>query len=561
MTITDPLAGLKADRFLDRRYHWLVFRAFNAYRLILAALLLVALALDDQGRLFGRQNPTLFLDAALVYMLLVLAAMGSSFLRRPGLLLQAHVQMLVDLMALTVMIHASGGPSSSLNSLLITAVAASSILLPLTSALLAAALGFLLLTVSWLIGQWQSLRGTTRALWREQGLLDWLSSLGSASDELVRLGILGAVLFLVAGLTYALAERARRGEALARQRTAELLDIAELNQGIIRHLQSGVVVTDTEGRLLLINAAAQNLLDVAVVAPGLMLAELSPPLWQRLRDWQSGAASEAPAFRPADHRPELIARFTQLGEARHGSENVLVLLEDSELAAERLQQLKLAALGRLTAGIAHEIRNPLAAIGHAAQLLQESTSANPTDRRLGQIIHNNVQRANRIIGDVLDLARRDRLRSETFTLLPWLESFSQECANALEAQPRPLLSLWVEPPTLQVSFDPHQLRQVLWNLYSNACRHGSLPGAIPRISLSARLDAGRGRPVLEVQDAGPGVPAEHIDRLFEPFFTTRSDGTGLGLYLARELCEANRAQLQYVPGAEGGSCFRIVFAS
>jgi two-component system sensor histidine kinase PilS (NtrC family) len=266
---------------------------------------------------------------------------------------------------------------------------------------------------------------------------------------------------------------------------------------------------------------------------------------------------EARPFRPAEHRPEIIPRFTRLSGFQASS--ILILLEDSEQATERLQQIKLAALGRLTAGIAHEIRNPLAAISHAAQLLQESTNANASDRRLAQIVHDNVKRANRIITDVLDLARRDRVKPERLTLAPWLEHFTQEFAHNTDRRP-PEWRQRVEPGSLTVSFDPHQLRQVLWNLCTNACQHGVQPGESPRVELRALLESGRGRPFLEVRDAGPGIPEENIAKLFEPFFTTRAQGTGLGLYLARELCEANRAQLQYLPIAEGGSCFRITFA-
>jgi two-component system sensor histidine kinase PilS (NtrC family) len=157
---------------------------------------------------------------------------------------QAHLQMLADLVALTVMIHASGGLTSSLNSLLITAVAASSILLPLSSALLAAALGFFLLTVSWLVDQWQYAR-----YWRgaNRGPAGWpglWSRLGNATDDLGAPGRAGRRAVHRRRTDLRLAERARRSEALARQRTWELLEVAELNQGIIRHLQNGVVVVD-----------------------------------------------------------------------------------------------------------------------------------------------------------------------------------------------------------------------------------------------------------------------------------------------------------------------------
>ncbi len=557
MTLTNLPESFWADRFPDRRHLWRVFRASHLYRLALAALLLTAFGLDEQNRLFGKQAPALFLGVALTYVALTLLAIAASFWRRPRLPVQAHLQMLVDLVALTMLIHASGGLNSSLNSLLITAVAASGILLPLSSALLAAALGFFLLIGSWLASQWQAAEALARLERGPHGWSGLWERLSHVSDDWVRLGVLGAALFIVAVLTYALAERARSGEALARRRTFELLEVAELNQGIIRHLQNGVVVVDGAGRVLLLNDTARDVFGWTDAGSGMMLEALSPPLAVGLRAWLNGASEEARAFRPAEHRPEIIPRFTRLSGFQASS--ILILLEDSEQATERLQQIKLAALGRLTAGIAHEIRNPLAAIGHAAQLLQESASASASDQRLSQIVHDNVKRANRIITDVLDLARRDRIKPERLMLAPWLELFTQEFAHHTD-RPPPEWRQMVEPNSLTVSFDPHQLRQVLWNLFTNACQYGVRPGESPRVELRAQLESGRGRPFLEVRDAGPGIPEDNVAKLFEPFFTTRAQGTGLGLYLARELCEANRAQLQYLPITEGGSCFRITFA-
>ena len=552
----NPFAQVPTEPHLDRRYLWRVFRVSNIYRLILAALLLLTFAFDEQNRLFGKQYPTLFFCTALVYMALALLGIAASYWRRLKLLIQAHLQMLVDLAALSLMIHASGGLASSLNSLLITAVAASSILLPLSSALLSAALGFFLLVGTWLISQLPIGGTPIQGGPSPDGWLDLLQRLRTASDDWVRLGIIGAALFIAAGLSHALAERARRGEALARRRTWELLEVAELNQGIIRHLQSGVVVVDRADHVQLLNDTARELLGCAAVRPAVPLSELSPPLHQQLQIWREGAL-DIRSFRPAEHRPEITPRFARLSGSH--AKNVVILLEDSEQVAERLRQIKLVALGRLTAGIAHEIRNPLAAISHAAQLLQESTGASAADRRLGQIVHDNVKRANRIINDVLDLARRDRVKPERFPLTPWLETFFQEFRCGLDGPP-PDWRQTVQPEGMEIVFDPHQLRQVLWNLCANACQHGARPGETAAIALDAGVEPGRGRPFLDVRDAGPGIAPENVEKLFEPFFTTRAKGTGLGLYLARELCEANRAHLQYLPVPEGGSCFRITFA-
>jgi len=542
---------------MDRRHLWLVFRATNIYRLIVAALLLAAFAFDEQNRLFGKQEPQLFLSTAATYMILAITAIAGSYWRQPRLSIQAHLQMLIDLTALTIMINASGGLASSLNSLLIAAVAASAILLPLISSLLAAALGFFLLAVSWLLDRWQASAALARLRDESDPWVGFWNYLENTSDDWVRLGVLGSMLFIAAGLTHALAERARRSEALARQRTWELLEVAELSQGIIRHLQNGVVVVDITGQLQLLNDTAREWLNIPEAAPGMPLSKLSPALGQRLERWLRDGGPDIPPFRPAEHRPELIPRFTHLS-GRQAS-NILILIEDSEQTAAQLQQIKLAALGRLTAGIAHEIRNPLTAISHAAQLLEESTSASASDQRLARIIHDNVKRANRIISDVLDMARRDRVRPERIMLGSWLRTFSEELLRSLDDWP-PESRLEVDSADLAVVFDPHQLRQVLWNLCANACQHGVRSGETSRIELRAGRENNHGRPFLEVRDTGPGIALENISQLFEPFFTTRSKGTGLGLYLARELCEANRAQLQYLPIAGGGSCFRINFA-
>lgn len=553
--LPDPLYNIYKDSFTDRRRRWLVLRATNIYRVILGALLLGAFMLDEGNRMFASKNPRLFLVAVLVYLGLLAIAIFASHWRRPRLPVQAHLLMVVDLAVLTIVISTSGGLSSSLNSLLIAAVAASGIVLPLISALLAAALGFFLLIGSWLFENWLEAQSMLRAQHSAASALDnFWSALHSNTNDWLGLGVLGAVLFTAAALTHALAERARSSEALARQRTWEWLEVAELNQGIIHHLQNGVLVVNRHGQVQLINDTAREWLGIPLGSAVHTLEGLAPLLVQGLERWLQDGSADSCSFRPAEYRPELIARFTRLSGRQ--VTNILILLEDSEQHAAALQQIKLAALGRLTAGIAHEIRNPLTAISHAVQLLEESATGNG-ERRLAQIAHDNVKRANRIIGDVLDLARRDRVKPEVLLLRSWLDSFAEEFMRSL-GHPQLLWEQEVEPPQLTMRFDPHQLRQVLWNLCSNAYQHGAQPGEVPRISIRAGQEEDNyRRPFIEVRDAGAGIAAHNLPRLFEPFFTTNAKGTGLGLYLARELCEANRAQLQYVALATPGCCFRI----
>jgi two-component system sensor histidine kinase PilS (NtrC family) len=549
------LIDVTASGILNRRYNWSVFRVFNLYRLVLAAILLGIFLLDEHNRFFGRTQPGLFLGTAVIYIALVLLAITASYRRRPVLQVQAHLQTLIDLISLSLLIHASGGIASNLNILMVTAVAASGILLPLYSALAAAALAFFILLGYLLYTVFVSF-ATLAAPFPQAWENPFLGYLQTYTDQLERLGILGASCFLAALSTYTLAERARSSEALARQRSQQLLEMAQLNQAIVQHLQSGIILVDRFARIRLMNDTAQRLLNCPESTEGMALGELSPPLRQGLTRWFNSGLHETRPFRQAEHLPELTVNFSHLSDQ---STDTLIALEDSSLVAQRLQQLKLAALGRMTAGIAHEIRNPLASISHAAQLLQESVMAGAGDRRLGQIIHDNAKRANQIISNVLELSRRDRVKPENFLLQPWLEEF---CREFLRSRGTAALQLEVEvhPPELQVYCDPVHLHQVLWNLCTNACVHGTPPNQPPRLRLLAGLDTVYARPFIEVYDFGPGIPESDAKKIFEPFFTTRAQGTGLGLYISREICEANNAQLQYIRPSGGGSCFRITFA-
>jgi two-component system sensor histidine kinase PilS (NtrC family) len=225
---------------------------------------------------------------------------------------------------------------------------------------------------------------------------------------------------------------------------------------------------------------------------------------------------------------------------------------------ERVQQSKLASLGRLSASIAHEIRNPVGAMSHAAQLLAESPDRGDDDRRLTEIIRSHSERVSHIIDNILQLSRRDSSRPERLQLRPWLEEFAHEFVRTLELQEGEFTVKSV-PDDLEVRMDRGHLRQVLWNLCDNAVKYASETGGI-LVEVQADRLSGHGRPFIEVLDCGHGVNKATAEKMFEPFFTERQGGTGLGLYISRELCELNRATLLYLDRPGGGSIFRIVFA-
>jgi two-component system sensor histidine kinase PilS (NtrC family) len=241
---------------------------------------------------------------------------------------------------------------------------------------------------------------------------------------------------------------------------------------------------------------------------------------------------------------------------------VLVFLEDTSVVAERAQQSKLAALGRLSASIAHEIRNPVGAMSHAGQLLRESASLMPEDRELTEIIEKNGVRVSRIIENVLQLSRRDTTRQERFDVVDWLGVFVREYVETLQIDAN---RFHIDAPaharSIEVEFDPSHLHQVVWNLCDNALRHGGAPAeGAAHVELRAGRIASTGRPFLEVCDRGDGIDPAQAERIFEPFFTTGLGGTGLGLFISRELCQTNGALLVYEPRPGGGSIFRVIFA-
>jgi two-component system sensor histidine kinase PilS (NtrC family) len=315
-------------------------------------------------------------------------------------------------------------------------------------------------------------------------------------------------------------------------------------------MQDGVLVVDEHGGIVQMNPSASRLLHQGEVSGG-MLSEIFPLLYEQYVKWKQSASSGRETLQLDGG---LQARLRFIGVQRDEAQGAVIFLEDMQHVQAEAQQIKLAALGRLTANLAHEVRNPLSAISYATELLQEE----PTDARqarLLQLIRDNTQRINRIVEDVMQLNRRDRAQPVTFDLSLLLPALVDEFNQAERVEPG-VLVLQAERNSM-VTFDRGHFRQVLWNLCRNGLRHGQ--HASGSLALVTGFD--RGRLMLEVQDDGPGISSENQSRLFEPFFTTAEQGAGLGLYIARELCEANGAWLTYhdLTGAKSGACFRITF--
>jgi two-component system, NtrC family, sensor histidine kinase PilS len=507
---------------------WRSLLYFNLYRLTLAAIFAFLSGAFGSAISQGSYHLLLFFGTSVAYLAAVILSFIPLRVRWPRFTWQLAVQIGVDIVGLTVLSYASGGIKSNVGMLLLVSLAAAGLISRGRITLFFAALASIaaLLEHSYAV------------------LYD-----DAAVGMYVQVGLLCMAYFAVAWLAHTLAQYAVDSQLLAQRRGRDLVSLSEANRLVMRDMQDGVLVVDGEGMIMQMNARAERMLR-KVIGPGSSLSATFPILFGQYAMWkQTGSANRDTLQLDVG----LQARLRFVPIEHDAAQGVVIFLEDMQRVRAEAQQIKLAALGRLTANIAHEVRNPLSAISYATELMQEE-QGDAKQRRLLQIVQDNTQRINQIVQDVMQLNRRDRAQPEMFGLDAMLRAFVEEFGLAERIDPG--VMVLAGKPGLEVSFDRGHLRQVLWNLCRNALRYGSkLPG-----SLMLTMSIEDGRVVLAVQDDGPGISAEHQGKLFEPFFTTAAEGTGLGLYIAKELCEANGARLEY-HAVEGraGACFRITF--
>ena len=536
--VTQPHAQIVADVERRRfRQNLELLKTYNYYR-VLVGLALVGVFLQPwTATRLGSLHPSPFFWATIAYIGINLVSAVTTHWIPPRFFERQAVTVAVvlfDVVALTGLMYLSGGVSSGLGVVLLIAVAAGSILLLGRASAFVAAIA------------------TIAVLYEEFYL-----GLGSPeiTEDFFQAGVLGITYFAAAISIRSLSNRLRRTEITSLSRAAEVADLERVNRSIVQRMRTGILVVDHDARVRLANQSARSLLGLAARDEDRLTLPL--PLAERLTEWRSDTHVRAAPFQVALTTPEIRANFSAVRND-DASGDVIVFLEDTAEVAQQAQQLKLAALGRLSASIAHEIRNPLGAISHAAQLLSESQSLEKGDRRLTDIIHSHCQRLNGVIENVLEVSRRRPPSPVRLELKAWLEQFVTEFKQAdMEGAE---IELRVVPADAEIRIDPGQLTQAVTNLAQNGLRYSALHGGRPVLLLEGGIDSATDRPYLNVIDRGPGVAPGKERNLFEPFFTTERTGTGLGLYITRELCEANQARVTYSRHAGGGSCFRITFA-
>jgi two-component system sensor histidine kinase PilS (NtrC family) len=509
---------------------WKTLEVLCGYRIVLAMVVAAAFGFFSASVGIGTQAPAVVLPTVILYTIASIMLLAPVRLRDPNIAVQVTTGVFVDVLAIAMLMYASGGVRSGLGVILLISLAAASLITRGRLAFFHAALASLAVLLE-----------QTFQVWRYD----------SGAHDFVQAGLTSAAFFATAGLASALARYARTSEQIAEARKIDLANLSQINELVIRDMQDGILVVDSEGRIRQHNPRAVQLLGPLPPGRQATIGEFAPEISALLDAWHKGSATTFMQLRGPRLAGELQVHFVPIGSGNPAP--TVVFVEDVGRMRQQAQQMKLVALGRLTASIAHEIRNPLSSIGHAADLLAEGEGVGDPERRLLSIIHGNVSRLDRIVQEVLYLNRRDRAQPEAIDARSYLSNFAHEfcgtekvAEDGIDVQVRTTQRLW---------FDRQHLDQVLWNLVRNAWRHSRKAAGSVRVIVSPSPQPGM--LALEVIDDGPGVSAAAQPHLFEPFFTTDAQGTGLGLYIARELCEGNGARIESIGGANGHFCITM----
>ncbi|MEE4173193.1 MAG: ATP-binding protein, partial [Xanthomonadales bacterium] len=436
--------------------------------------------------------------------------------------------LVLDVVLITLLLHAFDG----LAVLLVFVGAAAGIILPVRLALFIASLAALaLLSEPFLAG----LAGVENP------------------GKFMTAGFYGLSVIVITILTHLLGQWARDFRVLAERQAQTVLRLERVNELIIRRLRSGVLAVSPDGEIKMMNESAWYLLG-SPPPNERSLSKLSPELRIALQQWNRDPRKDPATLALNATQAQVVPKFVALPGGREIS--TIIFLEDNDVVSQRALEMSAVSLAKLSTSIAHEIRNPLAAVSHAADLLEEDERLDAGQQRLVDIIRNQSRRMNGIIENILQMSRREKSQVELIALPEWLRELLAEFHAVYSVTP---FNLVIEPGAedTTVLFDRSQLHQVLWKLMENALQHLGDENEQPRLFLRLSAGANPGYCVLSVEDNGTGIAEDRIGQIFEPFFTTRKDGTGLGLYIARQLCEANQAELTVESVFGEGTSFRI----
>jgi len=512
---------------------WQMLKVFHAYQLVLSAAFFGLFISHTGPSIFGQSNPNLFNAVSLSY--LALTAFSTVFIRKPYIPYARQVQfkILADIIFLSLLMHASGGITSGLGVLLAVSVAAGGLLAGGQCTLVFAAMA-------------------TFAVLGEQSYADIHKLFPKTAYTYA--GVLSASFFTIAILALVLAKRVETSERISQQQSREIDELTQLNSFIVKQLQSGIIVIELNGRIHLSNEAANTLLEQTLLK-GDFLSQHSAECWTLFEHWLNSSDSLTTDPTLSTTLTRLKLSFSRLNTASGSA--YIIFIDDLSNIDQQIQQGKLASLGRLTASIAHEIRNPLGAISHAGELLAESNTLANEDKRLLEIIHNHSARVNSIVKSILELSRHRESHIEPIDLCTWLKDFDTDLTEQFALNESPL-NIKTNDSACRIRFDKNHLKQILDNLCSNAIKYGKQEGCPAQIIIQTGIHSLHQKSYISISDSGPGIDEKTAQKIFEPFFTTSASGTGLGLYISSQLAVLNHAKLSYSTTPNGGSCFTLL---
>lgn len=518
---------------------WKSLQLYSIYRFILATTLVILSYQNKVKPFFGQFEPSfgysdisLFSYTSLIYLLFSLCTLSLSLIQKPRYSIQAHLALYCDIVFLLLIMHASGGIMSGMGLLLIIVAAAHSILSPGKLSFLTAAL----ITIGLLAEYFYS--------------ASYLENIFIASSQV---GLLGIIIFATSLITNFLSLKAIKNQSIIKSQAKQLASSFQLNSIIVDNMQQGVIALDKSNQIKIINQTAKKLLDINTSEVMHSLDDLPDNFQHCVFAWCLNKKNLSPV-KISPMIPKVRLAFQSLGD--NGDLGLLIFIHDVQAENRKAQDLKLSSLGHLTANIAHELRNPLGAASHAAQLLMESDDLTQAELSLAKMIQTNCERMNQVIKNVLSIS----CQKSNIKEIP-LNRWVQENISHIKFPhyPKAQLSFTACDSEPVVSVDPSQLMQILVNLCENGLRYSMKKTGVPSVHIKTQYSKQNNRAFLDIIDQGDGIPEEKQEFIFEPFFTTEKSGTGLGLYLARELSQINGAHLDYQKGPQG-SQFRLTFS-
>lgn len=533
-TPAPSVQALKEQSFISsppELKNWPALQVFSFFRFLLATTFVILSHFQIGPIFLGQLDRVLFLTTVDAYLGASILGLIGAILKRPNYDLQVNIPIFFDFLAITLLMHSSGGIGTGLGILMVIIVAAHSLLAPKLLALLGAAL-------------------SSTAILAEQIYVHITHSM--IAPLFSQAGLLGLCIFVTAIIAAQLKQRMYKMQQLAYSRGVRLQTSLKLNAQVVAFMQEGVIVLDQNQRIQLINSAALRMLCIAADKQVHHFEDLPIRFQQAFNKWFF--ENEEELFQVSKDSPEIRLSGSPLSDEDNAT-GYVIYIHDISKAAQKAQHMKLALLGSLAANIAHEIRNPLSSVSHAAQLLNESPALKENDSKLVHMIKDNCDRMNTVIKNVLSMSKKQSSNPEVLDINEYMHHF----VDQFNPPGLPPIQMRFKPLQEKcfVNIDPTQLRQMLINLCENGLRYSMRQTNQPKLDIVMACNESNNAIMIHIRDYGPGIDGRDAKHMFEPFYTTESHGSGLGLYISREICQMNGGDIYYKAEENGGSTFSI----